>query len=89
MPQIVARTILATKLLLRAPSNPQIVSKSTPIKRWFTAHLIRMAFSVAVSLYGVVLHTTGAPNSLALSLIGLGLVLILFWSPGEIPGVNS
>lgn len=71
--------------VLRAPASPQAVSKSSPIRRWFAGHVIRMAFSLAVSLYGLILHSTGAPNSAAASLMGLGLILILFWSPGDVP----
>jgi hypothetical protein len=72
--------------LLRAPANPNAVSKSSPAKRWFAGHVFRMSCSLAVSLYGVVLHTLGTPKAVSLSLIALGLILILFWSPGELPG---
>lgn len=69
-----------------APTHPQSASKNSPLRRWFAGHVIRMSFSLAVSLYGVILHSTGAPDSAVFSLAGLGLILILFWKPGEIPG---
>lgn len=69
-----------------APTSSQSASRNSPIRRWFAGHVIRMSFSLAVSLYGVILHSTGAPNSAVFSLVGLGLILILLWKPGEIPG---
>ena len=75
--------------LLRVPANPNIAVKSTPIKRWMSAHVIRLAFAVAVSLYGFLLHFLGGPEWLAVSLIALGLILLLFWRPGDEPAESK
>jgi hypothetical protein len=48
-------------------------------------HLIRLAFAIAVSLYGFLLHIVGGPGWLAISLIALGLILLLVWKPGDAP----
>jgi hypothetical protein len=71
--------------LLRVPANPKVAVKSTPIKRWMSGHVIRLAFAVSVSLYGFLLHFVGGPEWLANSLIALGLTLLLVWRPGDAP----
>jgi len=60
-------------------------ARSTPAKRWIVANIVRIAFAVAVSLYGMILHFNGGPKSLVVILIALGLVLLLIWRPGPIP----
>ena len=73
------------KRLLRAPRNPKLASKSTPAKRWMAANVARLAFAASVGLWGIVLHSLGGPDSLANSLIGLGLILLVIWRPGAVP----
>lgn len=73
------------KRFLRAPANPQAAVKSPPLRRWFAGNLIRMACTVAASLYGILLHFAGGPDWLAAGLIGLGLILLLIWNPGKPP----
>jgi len=75
--------------LLRVPVNPNVAVKRTPIKRWMSGHVIRLAFAVAVSLYGFLLHFLGGPEWLAVSLIALGLILLLFWGPGDAPAEST
>lgn len=70
---------------LRVSANPKVVVKSTPMKRWMVGHVIRIAFAIAVSLYGLLLHFLGGPEWLATSLIALGLILLLIWRPGDAP----
>jgi hypothetical protein len=69
----------------RTPANPQLAVKSTPVKRWMVGNVIRIAYAISVSLYGILLHFLGGPERLAAALVALGLVLLLFWSPGEVP----
>ena len=73
------------KKMLRNPANPRASSKSTPAGRWMIGNVVRLAFAVAVSLYGLLLHFLGGPDSLAASLIGLVLILLLVWKPGSLP----
>jgi hypothetical protein len=73
------------KRLLRTPRDPRIAARSTPAKRWMVANVVRLAFATAVSLYGLVLHFNGGPESLVVLLIALGLILLLIWRPGPVP----
>lgn len=70
------------KRFLRMPANSRPDSKSTPISRWKVGNILRLAFATSVSLYGLLLHFLGGPDSLAFALNGLGLVLLLWWKPG-------
>jgi hypothetical protein len=71
--------------LHRVPARPKAVVKSTPVRRWMVGHVIRLAFAIAVSLYGFLLHVLGGPEWLATLLIALGLILLLIWRPGDEP----
>ena len=73
------------KKLLRGPRNPRMAAKSTPARRWMVGNVARLAFSIAVSGYGMVLHFVGGPESLVISLAAFGLVLLLIWRPGPMP----
>jgi hypothetical protein len=82
-----AGSFIIPNLLLRAAAKPEVAAKSTPVKLWMVRNILRMAFSMSVSLYGLVLHTTGCPDTVVIALISLGLILLLIWRPGEIlPG---
>ena len=77
------------KRMLGVPRNPRIAARSTPAKRWMVANVVLLGYAVSVSLWGLVFHFQGGPDSLADTLIGLGLVLLLFWRPGAIPEQES
>src|SRR6185437_724843 len=49
-----AGSFILPKLLLRAAAKPEVAAKSTPEKRWMVRNILRMAFSLSVSLYGLV-----------------------------------
>ena len=74
-----------SRRFLRVRVNPKAATKSTPINRWMAGHVIRLAFAIAVSLYGFLLHFVGVPEWLATLLIALGLILLLIWRPGDAP----
>jgi hypothetical protein len=59
--------------------------KSTPLGRWRTGHLIRLATATAVGLWGLLLHYSGGPDWLVNVLLGLAMLLLLIWKPGAAP----
>jgi hypothetical protein len=73
------------KKILRGPRNRRVGSKSTPVSRWMVGNVLRIAFAVSVSLWGFLSHIYGSPGWLAVSLIGVGLILLLIWRPGSCP----
>lgn len=60
-------------------------NRSTPIRRWQAGHLMRIASATSVGLWGMILHFVGSPPWLVGAMFGLGLVLLLIWSPGSNP----
>lgn len=61
----------------------------TPIKRWYTANIIGLAFAMSTCLFGFALHMLSAPDRLAQALIALGIVVMLFMNPGAPPAERS
>jgi hypothetical protein len=72
------------------PANSSIANATapSPIKRWFTAGVVGLAFLEACSLFGVTLHFLGAGLERSELLIGAGLVATVFFSPGTLPGAG-
>ena len=58
---------------------------STPATRWTAGHLLRLVTAAAVAGWGDVLSSSGAPLWTAYAVYGLGIVLLLVWSPGTPP----
>jgi hypothetical protein len=60
-------------------------ARVSPVKRWFTANVIGLAFAMSTCLFGFALHMLSAPDRLAQALVGVGIVAMLFLSPGAPP----
>ncbi len=84
-----AAGLFMKKRLLHPPKNRRAAARSTPAKRWMAANVVQLAYAVSVGLWGLVFHFEGGPDSVANSLIGLGLILLLVWRPGILPEHDS
>jgi hypothetical protein len=62
------------KARVRSMPNGKV---STAAQRWFSANILRLAFALSTSLFGLVLHIMGAPERLAQALVALGIVYLL------------
>jgi hypothetical protein len=86
---MVLRRMIMTGSLGRS-GNPAAAS---PVKRWFSANVIGLAFALSTCLFGFVLHMLSAPGRLPQALVALGILVMLFLSPGappaEQPGSSS
>jgi hypothetical protein len=83
-----AISFIIPNILARAGNRPGAAAMS-PIQQWMGRKIVRMAFSLSVSLFGLVLHTTGCPDRVVKSLMALGLILLLFCGPGDVPDPSS
>jgi hypothetical protein len=61
-------------------------STSTPFTRWRAGHIARLWTATAVGLYGFCLSIFAGPPLAVNALFGLGLLLLLVWMPGQVPG---
>jgi len=61
-------------------------SRSTPFTRWRAGHIMRLMMAYSVGLYGFCLSMFAGPPILVNALFGLGLLLLLVWMPGAVPG---
>lgn len=74
------------KKLTKGPvQSQQEKDSSTVYRRWRAGHIVRLSFPVSVVMWGAVLSTTGGPLWMAYFLCGLGVFLLLIWSPGTGP----
>jgi len=91
-----AITIVALATLAMGFVSPRLLAKfarpssqsapaAIPIRRWFTGGVIGLAFLEACSLFGLSLHFLGADLQHSASLVGAGIVAIVFFSPGALP----
>ena len=84
--------ILIQKILLRAPARPLPNGKlPTAAQRWLTAIIVRLAFAMSTSLFGLVLHMLLAPERLAqaLMLAGILFMMLPLGKPPEEPTQGS
>jgi hypothetical protein len=58
---------------------------STQYSRWRAGQFVRLFFPVSVAGWGDVLIISGGPTWMAYVLCGLGILLVLAWSPGTAP----
>jgi hypothetical protein len=63
----------------------RLSSKSTPFTRWRAGHIIRVWTASSLGLWAVLLSDWGGPHLVVNALFAIGLVLLLFWSPGAVP----
>ena len=73
------------RTITKGPKRPPTKIASTPFSRWRAGHLVRLFFPVSVALWGDVLVISGGSSWLAYSLCGLGILLLLVWSPENLP----
>lgn len=65
--------------------RPSRSGKSTPFTRWRAGHIIRLWTATSLAFWAVVLSDWGGPHLMVNALFAIGLVLLLFWSPGAVP----
>jgi hypothetical protein len=68
---------------LRGQSSAQ--PPATPIQRWMSGCVLSLALFQSCNLFGLVLHFVGARVLIVESLFAVGLLAMLFWSPGAPP----
>lgn len=72
--------------LMRRTANRQGV---TPLKQWFAGNILSLACFEACTLFGMVLHFTGARVRLAELLFAVGIASTALWKPGTPPAANE
>lgn len=68
-----------------ARGRPSRSGKSTPFTRWRAGHILRLWTATSLAFWAVVLSDWGGPHLVVNALFAIGLVLLLFWSPGAVP----
>jgi hypothetical protein len=76
----IQRTITKGPTRSKAPRGD-----STQYSRWRAGQFVRLFFPVSVAGWGDVLIISGGPTWMAYVLCGLGILLVLAWSPGTAP----
>jgi len=62
---------------------------ATPLGRWMTANVMSLAFIESCILFGMVLHFIGANVRLVQLLFAVGILSLIFWSPGTPPAADE
>jgi len=75
-----------SKLTARSSASQRA---STPLQLWMTRSVSSMALFLSCVLFGLVLHFVGAQLHLVELLFTVGLLSLLFWSPGTPPGTED
>ncbi len=68
---------------------PENALASTPVGRWMTANIFSLAFIESCILFGLVLHFMGANVRFVQLLFAVGILSLLFWSPGKPPATGE
>jgi len=79
----------ARRIIRGAKGTSEDVPTSIQLKRWMSAGVVSLAFFESCILFGFVLHFLGAPFWRVELLFGVGLIAMLFWSPGTPPGTEG
>lgn len=58
---------------------------SAPYRRWSIGHLMRLATACSVAMWGAVTPILKGPLWMAYAFWGLGILLVLVWTPGTPP----
>jgi predicted transcriptional regulator len=69
--------------------RPSRSPKSTPFTRWRAGNIIRLWSATSLGASAVVLSDWVCPHLVVNAIFAIGLVLLLFWSPGAVPEINS
>ena len=62
---------------------------SAPYRRWSIGHLMRLATACSVAMWGAVTPILKGPLWMAYAFCGLGIFLVLVWTPGTPPPNSS
>ena len=60
-------------------------SKSTPFTRWPAGHIVRLWTAMTVGLWALLLSVFAGPPLAVNALFALGLLLLLVWTPSDVP----
>lgn len=72
--------------ITKGPSRPRPTKiASTPFSRWRAGHLMRLASGCSVAMWGALIPIYKGPSWPAYALCGLGILLLLVWTPGTPP----
>jgi hypothetical protein len=76
--------IVFQRYFMKAPIRPEAHgTAATVAQRFFTAHIIRLAFTLSTCLLGVVVHSLGAPRWLGRTLVGVGVLFMMIMKTGK------
>jgi hypothetical protein len=76
--------IVFQRYFMNAPIRPEAHgTAATVAQRFFTAHIIRLAFTLSTCLLGVVVHSLGAPRWLGRTLVGVGVLFMMIMKTGK------
>jgi hypothetical protein len=73
---------LAGWIRRRAPRNGPL---SDPLQVWMVGNMLSLALMESCTLFGLVLHFVGAGARFAGVLLSIGVLSVIFWSPGNPP----
>jgi hypothetical protein len=76
-----ARGLLSRMMKRAWAKRPEI----TPVSQWLTGNMVSLACFEACTLFGMVLHFTGAPVRLVEFLCSVGIISLVLWRPGTPP----
>ena len=82
---VVAGFLLPKWLATLAATRSQLNATVTPLKAWVTRCIISLAFFDACNLFAVVLHFLGAHAPIVWGIFAMGMLSLIFWSPGSPP----
>ncbi len=72
------------RYFMKAPTGPMANGTVSMVaQRYFTAHVIRLAFTMSTCLLGLVVHTLGAPRWLGRTLVGVGVLFMMMMRTGK------
>jgi hypothetical protein len=78
--------------LIRMPAAPRLPGNSTsapPINQWFARCILSLAFLDACNIFAVVLHFLGARVQFVELVFAIGMLSLIFWSPGTPPSADQ
>lgn len=86
---VVAGFLLPKLLSSSTATSMQRTPASTPVKRWFSGCVVSLACFNACSLFAFALHFVGARVRIVELLFAIGMLSVIFWSPGNPPSANE
>lgn len=76
--------IVFERYFMKTPLKPMEHSTAaTMVPRYFTAHIVRLAFTMSTCLLGVEVHSLGAPRWLGRTLVGVGVLFMMIMKTGK------